>query len=58
MFQATILKKQDKCIQLLYLRLDFHLLCTKSSQLFLIDFRSINKDQFEKKKNDTLDPEL
>lgn len=26
--------------------------------IVLIDFRSINKDQFEKKKNDTLDPEL
>lgn len=28
------------------------------SYSLLINFRSINKDQFEKKKNDTLDPEL
>lgn len=27
-------------------------------RIVLINFRSINKDQFEKKKNDTLDPEL
>lgn len=32
--------------------------CLQIIRVVLINFRSINKDQFEKKKNDTLDPEL
>lgn len=43
----------------MYLYLDnFLLLFYISSYSLLINFRSIHKDQFEKKKNDTLDPEL
>lgn len=56
---ATKLKKQDTCFQLLYLWfVKFSTVVIQLITIVLINFRSINKDQFEKKKNDTLDPEL
>lgn len=47
------------CVQMLRLWfVPFSTVVMQLIRIVLIDFRSIHKDQFEKKKNDTLDPEL